>query len=185
MYHFKNDIAISEYDTKRTSVSIDLKKGNNGIIYLRYESDKGKDGKLYVGKTIRSIEERNNEHTDSNGVCSKMTNPEITDLAVVYGSHQTILHYEKLVIQELVKREGKRVINVYNGDNVKKNYVAELPIVISPVKPKLYSGTDRFMLKIDGKDIFNRKFGKDKEKALEKMMIFINENYKNGVQKMF
>ena len=135
----------------------------------------------YVGKTIRDIDKRNDEHSCKlESDCSGMINPLIKEIGKVYGSHKTILNYETMYIIEYRKLYGERLINKYNNKEDKKTFIAELPIKIMPVLPKLCECKDRYVLNFKGKDIFNRKFGKSKENAYEKMMVFINENYKDG-----
>jgi len=90
-----------------------------------------------------------------------------------------------MYIVEYRKLYGERLINKYHNKEDKKTFIAELPIKVMPVLPKLYSGIDRYRLKMNGKDVFERKYGKDKTKSLEKMMLYIEENYKDGCLKMF
>jgi len=166
-------------------VEAELNHGNIGYIYERYEKD-DENGKIYVGKTIRSVSERHTEHSNKlDAVCSIMKNPLIKEISKVYGSHKTILNYETMYIKHYRDLYKDRLINNYHNKEDKRTFIAELPIKVMPVLPKLYSGIDRYRLKMNGKDVFERKYGKDKTKSLEKMMLYIEENYKDGCLKMF
>jgi len=182
MDEFSFNVSRSEYSSNGI-VEAELKNGNIGYIYERYEESE--NGKVYVGMTIRSIDERNNEHNHKlDAVCSNMINPLIKEIGKVYGSHKTILNFEKMYIVEYRNLYNDRLINVYHNSEDKKTFIAELPIKVMPVLPKLWECKDRYILNFKGNDIFNRKFGKSKEKAYEKMMLYINENYEGMYDKM-
>ena len=54
-------VARSEYICKESLMEGVMKTGNIGYIYERFEDIE--EGKKYVGKTIRSINERHTEHS--------------------------------------------------------------------------------------------------------------------------